>query len=238
MRFNKPLLLLLTLAPLLMAFRVKPMVVDFRPTGPEATQSFVVENTNSEKIAVKVEQFTRSADNAGHEIREATEKFTIYPRQLSLSPNEKRNIRVSWTGEKSLAKEESFRIIFTQLPVDLQKQEALKANVKLNFLLQYVASVYVGPPNTRAKLTASVSAGTDSKKLSLKIHNTGTAHKLLKDVVIKLLADDGSKRSWSVSGTDIKKLESENLLSGQEKTYVIDNPAPASVSLKALIESE
>src|SRR5690606_11861060 len=106
-----------------LAFRMSPMVVQFSPEASKATQVLTLENSTSGKVPVQVEGFTRDLDSHGEEIRTKTEDFIIYPGQLVLLPGEKRNVRVTWAGSLTDGKEQSYRIIASQLPVDFPSKK-------------------------------------------------------------------------------------------------------------------
>ena len=204
------------------AFRLAPMVLNFQPEGSKTTQVLTVENPTAEKIPIQIEAFTRSVDAKGEEIRTRTSDFTIYPEQLVLLPNEKRNIRLTWQGKLNGNLESSYRIIASQIPVEFKekKENTKKPGVSLNFILQYVASAYVTPPKAVAKIKVKSAEIKDGNKLSLILSNEGDAHKVLlpkalilkndKDIVLKM--------------EKVPELESNNMLAKTERAFVVTLP--------------
>lgn len=201
------------------AFRISPMVLKFSPEGKSRTQVIVLENPGSERVPVQVEVFRRTHDD-GREIREKTEDFTVYPEQLVLLPNERRNVRLTWAGSASTI-EQAYRVVVSQLPVKFKprKDQADSPKVSLNLLLQYVASVYVVPRGVRPEVRAESVEVDDRGTLRVTLKNSGTAHLVLKksDLTIRDSAGEEKKR---IRGE--KPFESENLLAGETRTFVME----------------
>ncbi|MEK2643849.1 fimbria/pilus periplasmic chaperone [Bdellovibrio sp. BCCA] len=200
------------------AFRLSPMVIRFSPTGSGATQVLTLENPGGEKTPIQIEAFTRTENEKGEEVRKKTDDFTIYPEQVVLLPNEKRNVRVTWSGDIN-ATEKSYRIIASQLPVEFRDRnfKPKKAGVNLNFLLQYVASAYVTPEGAVAKIKVKDVKHIDAKKISVTVVNEGTAHKVLKVKKLKLFA--GDKLVSEIENP--KEFDSINLLPGSQKNITV-----------------
>ncbi|KYG69133.1 hypothetical protein AZI87_07900 [Bdellovibrio bacteriovorus] len=203
------------------AFRLTPMVIHFSPSGTKATQVLTLENPSTEKVPIQIEVFTRTTDAKGEEVRTKTDEFNVYPEQVVLLPNEKRNVRVTWSGELKGAEEKAFRIIASQLPVEFRDRNAKpKANgVNLNFLLQYVASAYVTPEGAVAKIKVKEVKSLDKKKVRVTVANEGTAHFVLKPKSLKIYS--GETLVGTVS--PISELENTNLLPKTEKTVVVNS---------------
>lgn len=210
-----------------LAFRLAPMVLNFQPEGAKITQVLTVENPTREKIPIQIEAFNRSVDAKGEEVRTRTDDFTIYPEQLVLLPNEKRNIRLTWQGKINGNLESAYRIIATQIPVEFKekKEKATKAGVNLNFILQYVASAYVTPAKATAKIKVTSAEIKDGTKLTLVISNEGEAHKVLlpKSLILK------SDKDIVLKMDKVPELESHNLLAKTEKTFTVNLPKKLSV---------
>lgn len=206
------LLVLITLQA--QAFRLEPMVVDFTPTGETATKIFRVENEGKEKIAVKIQAFTRVIDENGKETTEPTSDFKIYPEQMSLEASDSRAIRVVYVGKKTIEGELSYRIVATQLPVDF-KSEVKKSGIK--FLFQFVASVYVTSEKYYPKIVVESANRVDKEHVVLSLINKGQKHTLLKSVNIELLDTNG--KPLKLGSDIIKNWENENILSGGRRVY-------------------
>lgn len=205
------------------------MVITFSPNGKGKTQVLTVENTGSEKVPLQIEAFTRNVDAKGKEIRAKTEDFNIFPEQLVLLPNEKRNIRITWMNSLTDKVEKSYRIVATQLPIEFKEKnsESTAAGVNLNFLLQYVASAYVRPEGANPSVKLKSYKQIDPKNIKIKIKNEGTAHQLLKTKSLDISLTDKS----IVSIKDNEAIDSLNLLAGQEAEIdiILKNPLKASI---------
>lgn len=215
-----------------MAFKLSPMVINFAPTGNKATQVLTLENNANEKVPVQIEVFTRDVDIKGEEIRKASEDFNVYPEQLVILPNEKRNVRVTYTGAKSFDVEKAFRIVATQIPVEFKERNA-KAQTKktnLNFLIQYVASAYVAADGVFSKIVVKEAKLISNKKLSITIANEGSAHKVLKAKTLRVLAD--KEKLTEVDAP--KELDSINFLAKTERTIIFSLPKDIKMSDKKI----
>lgn len=213
---------------------MSPMVIYFSPAGNKATQVLTLENPESEKVPVQIEVFTRAIDAKGEEVRVKTSDFNVYPEQVVLLPNEKRNVRVTWAGDFKGTDEKSYRIIASQIPVEFKEQnaKAKKPGVSLNFLLQYVASAYVTPENAVAKIKVKSLKVLGPKKIQLVLNNEGTAHKVLHVKKLKLV--QGTKTVQEIA--DPKELEGLNLLAKTEKSVTVVLPKDVASDVKAELE--
>jgi fimbrial chaperone protein len=215
------------------AFRLSPMVVYFSPQSNKTTQVLLLENQGTEKVPVQIEAMARSVDKAGEEVRTKTDDFVIYPEQLVLLPGEKRNVRLTFSGQLKGDQEQAYRIIASQLPVKFAEKNAVATNpqnVNLNFLLQYVASAYVAPAGAKSQVKVKEARRVDAKKISLTIANEGTAHRVLNPKSLSIY--NGDKLQFQMN--NVKELEHINLLPKTEKTVVIVVPKEVSAqNLKA-----
>jgi fimbrial chaperone protein len=212
------------------------MVASFAPFGPGATQVFVLENTSAEKVPIQIEAFHREMDADGKETRAPTDELTVYPQQLALEPNDKRNIRVTWTGDHHPARELSYRLVFSQLPVELGKPEQRPAapGAKLTFLVQYLASLYITPPGAAPRIGLESFRVLPGGKAELVLRNSGSAHRLLKGLKVWLRQAGGER--IAVSGEPLKEIEPENILAESRRKFRFPLPKPVPASATAEIE--
>lgn len=218
------------------AFKLSPMVVSFAASGSKATQVLTLENNANEKVPVQVEVFTREIDSKGEEVRKPTEDFNVYPEQLVLLPNEKRNVRVTYTAGKNLSSEQAFRIVATQVPVEFKDRNA-KAQTKktsLNFLIQYVASAYVASDGVFPKVVIKDAQLVSSKKLAVTIANEGSAHKVLKAKTLRVL----SGKDKLIEVPTPVELDAVNFLAKTERTITFTLPEEVKVDKAAKITAE
>jgi fimbrial chaperone protein len=209
------------------AFRLDPMVINVALQGPRASATYTVENNTKARIAVEFSVRHRVIDENGKEERPAAEGFLVYPEQMSLEPGQKRAVRVTWQAEKMPEAELPFRFVASQLPVEFSEdapKEARKVNLK--FLIEYVASLYLNPPRTKAKMKVLKSQAKEGK-LEVLVANEGNSHFLLER--LELSARAGGK-SFKASSEQLKDIRTENLLPGGTRWLKIPLPAgfPAS----------
>lgn len=221
------------------AFSLTPMSVEFEPKGKEATRSFLVENNSAEKIAVQVTMARRVIDLEGKETNpEADDDFIVYPPQLILGPNEKRTIRVTWAGDADPKAELAYRIIAEQLPVDAEKRPRAK-NAMIKMLLRYLGAVYITPKDAKPALSVSsperaTSTKDKSAQLSFVLENSGTAHKIIKELKLKALVGD---KSVVLGANELRQITGQNILAGSKRRFNIAWPKdlPAEGALKVEI---
>lgn len=198
------------------------MVVNVALQGPRASATYTVENNTKAKIAVEFSVHRRVIDENGKEERPPAEGFLIYPEQMSLEPGQKRAVRLTWTGEKLPDHELPFRFVASQLPVEFSENQPKEGRkVDLKFLIEYVASLYLNPPRTKAKMKVAkhqVKGG----KLEVLVANEGTAHFLLERVSIGARAKG---KSFKAAPEQLKEIRSENLLPGGSRWLRVPLPA-------------
>ncbi len=218
------------------AFKLSPMVVSFAPNGSKATQVLTLENNANEKVPVQVEVFSRTVDSKGEEVRTPTEDFNVYPEQLVLLPNEKRNVRVTYTAGKNDGVEQAFRIVATQVPVEFKDRNAKSQTKKtsLNFLIQYVASAYVTPEGVSPKVVIKDTQLVSSKKIAVTISNEGTAHKVLKAKTLRVL----SGKDKLIEVQNPTELDAINFLAKTERTITFALPKEIKADKSAKITAE
>lgn len=207
--FNISALLTLVIAfsSPIFAYNVQPMVVEFKPSGPDATKVFYVENTYNEKLAVQVSVYTRSINENGEEKREETKNFVIYPDQLVIGPKEKRSVRATYVGPRDLKVQAPYRISFDQLPVDLKKKPQTQG-AQVKFMFNYVTAVYISPDGVEAKLEIE-SQKKVGNILQVNFVNKGSAYKLLSHYDLVLTSSDKEEH---ISAEDQKVVDGVNLL--------------------------
>jgi fimbrial chaperone protein len=230
--------LLIFIAASANAFSFAPIVVDFTPTGPEATRTMTAENKGTEKVAIQVSAYTRTINEEGKEELTATENFKIFPEQFVLAPGVSRAVRVTYRGPTQLKNETAYRIVAEQLPVDMQKKAKTSDGGRLNFLIRYETSVYVRPSDTKPfvkveRISKTPETGT-IKNLEVILQNDGTAHQLLGDIRLSITSKSGV---ITLNQDQLKVFEKQNLLAGARRKFVIpwdgkplEGPLTASIS--------
>jgi fimbrial chaperone protein len=200
------------------AFRLSPMVVDFSPSGKSATQTLMLDNPGKERVAVQIEVTKRKIDVDGKEDRtELTTDFAVFPEQVTLEPGQKRNIRVTWTGDQTPAVELPFRLVASQLPVTLNRPTN-RADVKVNlkFVLQYVASLYVVPNDAKSKIVVASTKPGKGNQAEVLLKNEGNSRRVLEKARIKLI---GEKGAYEIPESALQDLRAQNILAGGSRKF-------------------
>lgn len=197
------------------AFRLEPMVANFTPAGEGATRIFRVENEGKEKIAVKIEAFTRSIDDKGKETMAPSKDFKIYPDQMSLNGSDSRAVRIVYLGPKDMEQETAYRIVASQLPVSFKED---KKQTGIKFLFQFVASVYVTNENYYPKIEIEPIKRLDKDTVRLSVVNKGQRHVVLKNVKVEMKDNSGKA---VVLGDIVKNWDGENILSGRRRVFKV-----------------
>lgn len=156
------------------SYTVTPIIQSFNASGKGSSKTFLIENSGEGPVSLEFEITTRAIGTYGKETRVESEDFMVYPLQMTLKPNSKRNVRVSWVGEKKPQKELPYRMIVRQLPIKKKGETGVK------FLFEYVASLYVQPktgvsPKLYGKIIGSLSKG-EQKLLRFQLKNNGKKH--------------------------------------------------------------
>ena len=207
-------------------FRLSPMVAEISPRSQkQRTQSFFIENTSDKRVAVQVSVFERFMDVAGAETRKETELFSFYPPQMILEPKQRRTVRVTWKGESEVSTEKAYRLVAEQLPIDLKEKEASQ-QVNIQFLLKYVASIYVVPRKSKVDIIAEsavVKMVKEKKIIDFLLKNQGNVHKVLVGMEMTL-ENKPAKFKARLTAEGLKSLAAENILAGQSRRVLYEVP--------------
>ncbi len=213
------------------AFELSPIVVQLEPRGPGAARNFVVNNTQSDPIALLIEVYARSASDYGEEIRTPDyDSFVITPPQLVVEPSTSQAIRVQWIGPPDIERELAFRVIVRQLPIRFLSENQggdFQADVAVAY--RYEAAVYVAPPQSKpsAELVSSEPAIDEFGRpvLRLTIASKGSMRAILDQPRLQITSASGG--SVELTGERVDTLQMKNILSGTQA--VIDVPWPDEV---------
>lgn len=200
------------------AFKLQPISMDFKDEGKESVKFFTAKNTDSDKIALKVEIYIRDMDVNGKDILTKTEEdFFIYPKQFILKGNSEQRIRVQYQGGKTDTIEKSYRIIVDQVPIEFDNNTNKGG---LNILYRYIGSIYILPEKITQNVTIISSKKTDSKLL-LNLENSGNSHVILQDLHITL---SDKSNSIVLKPEDLIGLNGTNILTGKIREFITDWP--------------
>jgi fimbrial chaperone protein len=232
-----PLLAFLVPSNRLEAFNFTPMNVEFKPSGPGATQSFFAKNPSDKPIAVQITMAERAPDIDNNEtFPEVQDKFQVVPNQLVLMPGGEQTIQITWVGDPNPAKELHYRVIAEQLPISLEDPEKKsKAEGGLEVLLKYVAAIYIVPerelvPNLAVASAKGDFSNEEAPVLEVILQNTGDRHVIVDKtrLTITPIIDGKPDPSKSVQITEedpkAAMLKKVNLLTGLQRRVKIAWP--------------
>lgn len=211
------------------AFKLSPMEMSFEPTGRGARGVFQVENDSDEPVTVEVSMAQRVMDLDGNDSTVPEEEsFSVYPPLIVLGPKKSQAVRVRWLGNPKPKTELAYRIIAEQLPVSLTVEAP---GARINLVIRYIGSVYIAPKGVKPDVVVeSVSAekGKDGeRKLVIALHNRGTAHTLLDNLELDVLAggkEGLDKTSVHLKPEELKGMAFENILAGHKRRFVLPWP--------------
>lgn len=195
------------------AFKFSPMSTSIGVKEKTNSTLFYLENDSDQPIAVTASVMKREMSVEGVETNKKIDnEITVYPTQLIIPPNEKRSVKVTWVGKTAPVKEEAYRLIAEQLPIELDKNKKQKASIKV--LLRYVAALYVEPEGLSSDVSLK-KMEVDEKKVSLIMSNAGKKHQVLSNLVIKF----NGKKDITVEGEELKGMIGENVLAESERIF-------------------
>jgi len=196
------------------AFKFSPMSTSIGVKDSKNSALFFLENDSEQPIAVTASLLKRSMDKNGVETNQKIDdELTVYPTQLIISPNEKRSVKVTWTGKEAPTKELAYRLVAEQLPIELDKNKKKKASIKV--LLRYVAALYVSPEDWNSEIEFKQLSSED-KNISFLLENKGKKHQVLSNLSLKI---SGSK-DLELTSDDLKGMTGENILAQSERVFV------------------
>lgn len=191
------------------AFRLDPMSATIELKDNQTYFNFIIENETNQPLPIQVSLFERGLKDNGEDDLKETEEITAFPDQLIIPPEQKRSVKVAWTGKtKDLKIEKSFRFIAEQLPLDLKKAKSEKSGIKM--LLKYVAALYVNPEGTESNVSCEL-----NEKYELVCENSGSKHQIL---TFKSISLEDAKKKIDLTKEELQKISGENALVGTKRT--------------------
>ena len=203
------LLALILLPQQLFAFRLDPMSVSIELSDNQKHVSFIIENESKQPLPVQINLFERSMNESGEDVLKETSEVMAFPDQLIIPPEQKRSVKVTWSGKADeLKSEKAFRFVAEQLPLDLDQDKKSKTGIKM--LLKYVAALYVNPKNSESKISCEYGDA------QLTCINEGNKHRILNFKSL-VLQDSSSKIEFETA--DLKKVNGENILAHGKRVF-------------------
>lgn len=167
------------------ALTVAPFVHFFDPENEnEKTFQYHVGNKTNDFLAFEISVFRRKLDKRGNDILEKdTKSFILKPSQIIIPPHSYRNVKVKWRGneefKKNPGKEQAFRVIMSQFPVNLKKEKSQRASIQVVYEIK--ASLYATPKTAKPNLKI---VSEDAKVIVLRNDGNRRAELKRSDLVI------------------------------------------------------
>lgn len=213
-------------------FRLSPPTVEFRPSGGDMVKNFYVTSTGDEPVAVQVTINRWEIAPDGTETNPSEdEDFLVYPPQMIIQPGNEQVIRVTWVGEGDISKEQAYRAVFEQVPVNLteiNQQVEGQGSISLSVIFKYVAAVYLTPEGAKPEVLIESSELQENpdgtKSLVLVFNNAGNARGFLTDKIVRLTSSASPSTSVSIPGSDIRDDNGAIILAGNKRRFVLPWP--------------
>ena len=160
---------------------VVPFVHSFDPRDyNEKTFQYYIENKTNDFLAFEITVFRRKLDKHGRDILERDKKsFMFTPSQIIIPPHSCRNVKVKWRGNKEFmenpTKEQAFRVVMSQFPVDLNKKKK-KKQTAIQVVYEIKCSLYATPKGAKPDLKVAYE---NAKVIAFK--NDGMRRAVLKE---------------------------------------------------------
>lgn len=200
------------------AFKFSPMSASIGTKSKNNSALFYMENDSDQPIAVQVSAAKREMDQNGIETNtKAGAEVSIFPTQLIIPPNEKRSVKISWTGKENLDQEIPYRLIAEQLPIDLEKNKNKKASIKV--LLRYMAALYISNEDFTSDVKFNGMKKADGK-ISFEFENSGKKHQVLANLHLKI-SDEKRKKEIELGPENLKGMTGENILPMSKRHFVL-----------------
>ncbi len=139
------------------ALTVVPFVHSFDPKdNNENTFQYYIGNKTGDFLAFEISVFRRKLDKKGNDIlKRDKESFLLMPSQIIIPPHSQRSIKVKWKGneefKKNPNKEQAFRVVMSQFPVNLNKKKE-KKQASIQVVYEIKASLYATPKDAKPDL--------------------------------------------------------------------------------------
>lgn len=195
------------------AFKFSPMSTTISTSEKLKSTLFYLENDSDQPIAVTASVLKREMNSSGVETNHPIgNELSVYPSQLIIPANEKRSVKVTWTGSGGPAIEQAYRLVAEQLPIELDKSKKQKASIKV--LLRYIAALYVATDDFNSEVSIKKLEVND-KTVNFLISNTGKKHQVLSNLSLK----SSGKKNIEINNDDLKGMSGENILAMSERLF-------------------
>lgn len=210
------------------AYDLKPLVIQLTPTGSGATQTVVITNTHTVPIAIEVELYQRVQNPDGTDRLTVEENdLLVTPPQMIIPPGQSQSIKVRWVGDSAPTHELSYRLVTTQLPIKLTREQSGGVNANIDVGYRYEAALYIVPPKSKPNATlvsiATVQDQNGMTWMQARIKSDGTRRAILTQPELTVQSVNGGAE-MKLSGPQVEPLNNLNILAGSERVVVLPWP--------------
>lgn len=205
----------------LYAYQLSPLSAVYSPSGAASSKIYTIVNDSDSPIAIEINAMKRMINLDGTESTEdGSAYFSIQPSKMIIKPQSTQLVRAQYRGPRTVTKEQSFRIVASQIPYSTGAQDQ-SAGQTINFLFVYSTAAYVEP--TRIIERVAATAAMEDGKLAISITNTGSVHQLLNSLSVTVKGDNGG--SYTLTEDELGAMNGVNLLTDSTVRIEIDLPS-------------
>lgn len=229
----KIVVLVLTIILMNISYALQMLPMDGEITlGRNKVVEFTLRNSANEHVAMKAGIFERNPNTRGEEGEHKEVKpglFEIVKPNIILYPKgdkkgrDSKKFRVYYTGKTDLSKEEAYRIIVKQVPVDLNRKE--KSQNKMRFLAKFVGALYVTPKKAQPELKVE-NVRKSGNRVYFDVKNTGNRRDFIEGLKINFqgLDKNGKQYKTTFQKKDLKNIYHHTILAGRTRKFFFDIP--------------
>jgi len=190
------------------SLKVVPIKLSFDDRS--ATAVLTLTNEGAEKVTVQLEAKSWDQDDRGMDNYSETSDIVFFPKILVVEPAADRIIRIGYQGERTPAREKTYRIFLQELPVTKPGEMALK------FTITFSIPIFV-QPNIQHGDVVLEEVTQERGQLHVKVRNDGNTHVVVNGIEVMGL---------DVAGLQVfsKEMRGWYLLSNRSKTYELPIP--------------
>ncbi|MGR5063847.1 hypothetical protein [Photobacterium sp. DNB22_13_2] len=150
------------------AYQVQPMLQEVDITGRGSYGDYLVTNDSNNEVTLEISIFKIAFNDKNEEILiPADDEFLILPPQTVIQSKANQTFRLRYLPNKNITESTAYRVVFEQLPVDIDENE----QSLVEFTMRFSTIVIVNVPETSA--LAVISNLDIDGKPEVTIKNTG-----------------------------------------------------------------
>ncbi|GLR03354.1 hypothetical protein GCM10007906_09410 [Vibrio hyugaensis] len=166
------------------SYEVSPMYLDLEDTGRQSSGNYTIGNVEQKTIAVEVSAFKVGYKDGEEVLTPAEDEFLILPPQAQIPSAAIQNFRVKFIPKSPLSTTAVYRIVFSQLDLDADKESD---GSTVNMLIDMSTIAFVSPSNGKPVPKVSLA---DNK---IQVENKGNRILDLYDLAFDIKTDSGNK---------------------------------------------